>query len=343
MRFDFKNISRPPFFYAIILGIVFAVATAYGANVFYKNYETFKNIIEGMEKTLVSQQKEIIAINTKLEIIKNESDSKTKELEKTLETEKQKRSAETKNIEEKIRTTEIKTAEAQSQIKKQEESARQKLSELEEKVSKNTYDLSSVVSQWRPIIANLECEFRYADTDRLYSKSSGSGIVIKFGNTPDSILTNKHVITDENGYGASSCSVKLLDANNETFSSSDVRKSSKNYDLGYIYIKNPSDRVKKLTSSFPDLCSQKPSIGDGVVILGYPSIGSKENLTATEGIVSGFDGDYFITSAKVDQGNSGGAAILIKNNCLLGIPSFATLGKVESLARILDIWTAVEK
>ena len=188
----------------------------------------------------------------------------------------------------------------------------------------------------------MECQFRYSDTGRLYQKSSGSGIAIKFDNTPSAILTNKHVLIDSNGYGADSCSAKLLDSN-ETLSSSDIRSSAKDYDLGYIYINNPSDYFKNLTSSFPALCSQKPSLGDEIVVLGYPSIGSKNNLTATEGIASGFDGDYFITSAKVEQGNSGGAAILLKDNCLLGIPTFVTLGKVESLARILDIWTAVEK
>ena len=188
----------------------------------------------------------------------------------------------------------------------------------------------------------MECQFKYSDTGRLYQKSSGSGIAIKFGNTPSAVLTNKHVLVDSNGYGADSCSAKLLDSG-ETLASSDIRNSAKEYDLGYIYINNPSDYFKNLTSNFPSLCSQKPSLGDEIVVLGYPSIGSKNGLTATEGIVSGFDGNYFITSAKVEQGNSGGAAILLKDNCLLGIPTFVTLGKVESLARILDIWTAVEK
>jgi len=342
-----KSHISTPVLLMIIFGIIFAGGSAYATRTLYENYKTeriaLKNELGEIKNVLRSQQEELDKTNDELETVKSDSAQKTKGLEKTLESEKQKRLADAKTLEEKIRLAEIKAAETQSQARAREESAQKKFSELEEKVSKTTYSLSSIVAQWRPIIANLECEFRYGDTGRLYSKSSGSGIVIKFGNTPDSVLTNKHVVTDESGYGASSCSIKLLDANNETITSSDMRSSSKGYDFGYIYIGNPSDRVKKLTSSFPNLCPQKPSTGDSVVILGYPSIGSKENLTATEGIVSGFDGDYFITSAKVDQGNSGGAAILLKDNCLLGIPSFAALGKVESLARILDIWTAVEK
>ena len=84
-------------------------------------------------------------------------------------------------------------------------------------------------------------------------------------------------------------------------------------------------------------CVDKPVIGDQVVILGYPSVGAEEGITATEGIVSGIDDDYYVTSAKIEQGNSGGAAILVKNNCLLGLPTLVVAGKIESLARILPI------
>ncbi len=65
-------------------------------------------------------------------------------------------------------------------------------------------------------------------------------------------------------------------------------------------------------------------------------------MTVTEGIISGFDENYFITSAKVEQGNSGGAAISLKNNCYLGTPTFSTKGNLESLARILDVKVLVE-
>ena len=302
-----------------------------------------ENILEYAVDALSAQQEELEKIKEGLGIVQKDTSKKTKDLEKTIIAEREKRTAETKSLEEKIKQAEIKSAAVESARKAQEESAQNKISALEEKISQTkTYSLSSIISDWRPLIANLECQFRYSDTGRLYQKSSGSGIAIKFDNTPSAILTNKHVLVDGSGYGADSCSAKLLDSN-ETLSSSDIKSSAKDYDLGYIYINNPSDYFKNLTSNFPTLCSQKPSLGDEIVVLGYPSIGSKNNLTATEGIVSGFDGNYFITSAKVEQGNSGGAAILLKDNCLLGIPTFVTLGKVESLARILDIWTAVEK
>ena len=310
----------------------------------YKDKIIFQeNILEKTVNILSAQQGELEKIKEELNLAQKGLDKKTKDLEKTIAAEKEKRAAETKILEEKIKQAEIKSVATESARKAQEESASQKISALEEKISQaKTLNLSSIISQWRPLIANVECQFRYSDTGRFYQKSSGSGIAIKFDNTPGAILTNKHVLVDGNGYGADSCSAKLLDSG-ELLNSSDTRSSSKGYDLGYIYINNPSDYFQNLTSNFPSLCSQKPSLGDEIVVLGYPSIGSKNGLTATEGIVSGFDGNYFITSAKVEQGNSGGAAILLKDNCLLGIPTFVTLGKVESLARILDIWTAVEK
>jgi len=250
---------------------------------------------------------------------------------------------ETKNLNEKAKKAETNSLAIESTRKTQEESSQKKITSLEEKLSKvKLYDITSVISQWRPIIANVECQFKYSDTGRIYQTSSGSGIALKFENAPSAILTNKHVITDNNGYGADSCSVKLLDSS-EKIISFDTRKIIKDYDIGYIYITNPSDYFKNITSVFPSLCAQKPSLGDEIVVLGYPNIGSTSGLTATEGIISGFDGNYFVTSAKVEQGNSGGAVILLKNNCLLGIPTFVTLGKIESLARILDIQTAVEK
>jgi len=314
-----------------------------------KNFQNLKTKLDSQNdslrliaQSLISQQTQIDQIEEELDIAKTDSDKKAKELENILASESEKRIDETKKLEEKIRQAELRGVKTESLIKAQEESAQEKISALEEKISKaKAYDTTSIISQWKPLIANVQCEFRYSDTGRLYYQTSGSGIAIKFGNTPSLILTNKHVITDSSGYGADSCKTKLLESG-ETISGSDTRSSSKGYDLGYIYINNPSSYLEKLTSQFPDLCSAKPSLGDEIIVLGYPSIGSKDNLTATEGIISGFDDKYFITSAKVEQGNSGGAAILLKDNCLLGIPTFVTLGKVESLARILDIWTAVE-
>jgi len=84
----------------------------------------------------------------------------------------------------------------------------------------------------------------------------------------------------------------------------------------------------------------KPSnvlIGDKVTVVGYPAFGGW-TLTATEGIVSGFEntqyGLIYKTSAKIDSGNSGGIAIDNSKKCSLGIPSWATQGTFEGLGYV---------
>ena len=87
-------------------------------------------------------------------------------------------------------------------------------------------------------------------------------------------------------------------------------------------------------------CKTVPNLGDPVIMLGFPAIGSPTGVTVTQGIISGYDGDYFITDAKIDHGNSGGVAINLDGNCYLGLPTWAATGEIESLARILK-WQAI--
>ncbi|KKR76010.1 MAG: hypothetical protein UU20_C0036G0011, partial [Parcubacteria group bacterium GW2011_GWE2_40_8] len=46
--------------------------------------------------------------------------------------------------------------------------------------------------------------------------------------------------------------------------------------------------------------------------------------------------DYYVTSAKIEFGNSGGIAVSTKNNCILGIPTFVKAGQIETLGRVLS-------
>lgn len=97
---------------------------------------------------------------------------------------------------------------------------------------------------------------------------------------------------------------------------------------------------------FPKICSQDELVvGIDIVALGFPGIGGNSfigfpalSLTATEGIISSDPwGHYFISSAKIDQGNSGGGAFLKTNGCLAGMPTFVSVGKMESLARFINL------
>lgn len=79
--------------------------------------------------------------------------------------------------------------------------------------------------------------------------------------------------------------------------------------------------------------------GDRISILGYPAAGG-DTLTVTDGIVSGFETEgevrYVKTSAKIDIGNSGGAAIE-ESGCIVGIPTSVRQSRLQTIGRILDL------
>ena len=227
--------------------------------------------------------------------------------------------------------------EESSQRIAQEKAAKQIIARLENKVNNasapQTSNLASIVSQWSGIIGKIECDF-VKNREQWVSEGSGTALGL---NGQTVLLSNRHVLVPDN-ITPSTCRTKLP-SNSSIYSGDDIRVSSAGADWAVLYISNPDSQIKSITATQPAMCKNKPSVGDGVVILGYPTVGSKTGITATEGIIAGYDGDFFITSAKVEHGNSGGAAILLKDNCLLGIPTFAETGTVESLARILDIST----
>lgn len=74
--------------------------------------------------------------------------------------------------------------------------------------------------------------------------------------------------------------------------------------------------------------------GDDLWVVGYPQVGGF-TLNVTDGIISGAAGGYLKTSAKVEQGNSGGAAFH-ESGCWIGIPTFSSVGGVESIGYILS-------
>ena len=94
--------------------------------------------------------------------------------------------------------------------------------------------------------------------------------------------------------------------------------------------------MRQTVSTLNSVCRVKAASGDRIVVLGYPAIGAKGDVTVTEGIISGYEEKFYITSAKIEQGVSGGVAVLVDKNCYLGIPTFVRAGEVESLGRILD-------
>ena len=205
---------------------------------------------------------------------------------------------------------------------------------------------SSVVNKWKNEIAYIECNISDPTTGKALLAQSGSGYYMS---DPTSnwymVITNKHVAQFEvsGSYKyATDCSVQIPgDTQAVSVPHSDMSGSGNNeVDIMGLTIKNPSAYMIKKPMKIQTTCrtlSDGVNIGDKVLILGYPGIGSRSGITVTDGIISGIDFPYYVTSAKIEHGNSGGVAVLVKNNgCYLGIPTSAATGEIESLGRILD-------
>jgi hypothetical protein len=167
---------------------------------------------------------------------------------------------------------------------------------------------------------------------------SGSGFLTDLTDMEISVMTNKHIILDREGFVAEFCMIFFLDGENYTIHASNndfyhsPSKDKAILVLGGIRQKT-RDLVKIRRGYY---CTKRPDIGEKIVVLGYPGIGSGDGITATEGIISGYDGDYYVVSAKMDVGNSGGIAVSVKSNCIIGMPSASRGGGLESLGRILS-------
>lgn len=208
-------------------------------------------------------------------------------------------------------------------------------------------DLPRIIKQWHPVVAKVSCYFKESE-ERVYLQT-GSGFFVGVTDNNLKVFTNRHVLRDEENPSLvpDMCEVSLPGSNESfltehvTGTSSDLYQSTTTLDWGYVRISYP---IKEFTSSLSkdlNICTTKQSLGTPLVILGYPGVGSKHDITVTQGIISGYDDDYYVTDAKIGHGNSGGVAIAIdtkrNTSCYLGMPTYAEVGEVISLGRILDV------
>jgi hypothetical protein len=208
----------------------------------------------------------------------------------------------------------------------------QKPQTIIKEIPSQSTSIADIVSEWGPVIPIVFCNFN-ASNESL----EGSAILFQKGTTGIfGILTNKHIINNGISF-ADNCEIQFPnDPQIITVSNVNMATAPDDVDAAQIIINNPDANIKELISkSNMYFCPSPPNVGDEIVILGYPAIGSSSGITATDGIVSGYDGNYYVTSAKVEHGNSGGVAIDVKRNCDLGVPTYVDAGSLESLARIL--------
>lgn len=207
------------------------------------------------------------------------------------------------------------------------DNAASQIEKLENQIvsSASDEDSSELVSEWEGRVGYIVC------SDGVY-EWSGSGTAFLDSAGGAYVMTNYHVVED-----AYACDVYFPgDDYYYPVDYDSIFWDDSPYDWALLYIGTPSRQLS--ASLFPeDTCYPSDmSIGDDIVVLGYPGNGASATITVTEGIISGFDEDYIVTDAKIDHGNSGGAALLASSGCYLGIPTASVAGQLESLGRILD-------
>ena len=197
----------------------------------------------------------------------------------------------------------------------------------------------ALIAKWSDITVKLNC--RYESGARTFGSALyvGPAFDINFGAGNDHvILSNSHVL-EEGIEDPTSCTFRWNDGSELKITIEDgMIQYFQDLDAAYLAI-DFTDVPQYISSSQVafQTCNINPTSGDEMLILGYPRIGSSQGITSTEGIVSGYDSPYYITSAKISRGNSGGLAVLVSQDCYVGIPTLVRADEVESLGRILDI------
>lgn len=199
---------------------------------------------------------------------------------------------------------------------------------------------ADIVAEWQNRVAEVICFF-HEGTGVVSSQGSGTlaNLTDVDGSTMMVAITNRHVMSYNNDTPYA-CSIAINEEGSRMVTNADAFLSGTLEDYGYINLNKASivdeDTWDSVVSKPMKNClDSEVKMGDNIVILGYPAIGTNSGITVTQGIVSGIETDFYVTNAGIDHGNSGGAAILTKDDCYLGIPTWVESGSFESLGRIL--------
>jgi S1-C subfamily serine protease len=198
--------------------------------------------------------------------------------------------------------------------------------------------LPGIIAQWSPIVSVLTCNFRDR-TGGVVGQQNGSGILSRRDGSYY-VITNEHAF-DLAGSGTSTLydCIAQFPGDSALFSipAADIVADASGADAGALLIRQPDPHLTALSSAdHRGWCASAPHLGDAVLVLGYPWAAGEFTLTATEGIVSAVAADRYLTSAPIDTGSSGGAAIDVPNDCLIGMPTRVAPGTYENLGEILS-------
>lgn len=197
---------------------------------------------------------------------------------------------------------------------------------VEEKKPIVTYTTQDIIKTWRPYVVRVTCIFLDANGSKK-SYSDGSGLLSNNPSKGSIIVTNKHVFSPANMASSDYCEVYFPESKEVVkVDKKDRFVNGKGYDLGALVITQPSSYVSELTkaqlTNTKD-CPANQDSTDNIIIVGYPKGSSKEDISYKEGQLVGYRNPYFISSATVVEGYSGGIAVSLKDNCFVGTVSAA--------------------
>ncbi|MDQ5883413.1 MAG: serine protease Do [Patescibacteria group bacterium] len=205
---------------------------------------------------------------------------------------------------------------------------------------KENHKLEDVVKDWRPYVVRVTCITLDSNGNKK-SYSDGSGFLSKGINRGTVVLTNRHVLYVKDGVSSDYCNIYFPESKEVVrVEKKDRSISGKDHDMAVLVINQPSEYVSNLIknnqATSKDCKTANTDSVDDILIMGYPIGKPKDDISYVQGKISGYQEDYFISTATIVSGYSGGVAVSLKDNCYLGIPTYA---KKDDLSKslILDI------
>lgn len=231
------------------------------------------------------------------------------------------------------------------------DSLQQEVNRVEKNINKKI-DFTKIF----PSIVKIHCLYEGEELSLFGDGNSGSGIIFS---PAGYVLTAKHIPQSDPINNPEKllkdCLVIPSTANGELEIEQyvaevyEVSTQKSNYDLAILKINGEIidgniveiDNKQNQFTGFDNLfyCglgNYNINIGDKNYVLGYPAI-SDSNLMISDGVIaSHFNDVYYLTTAKVDSGNSGGI-VINENGCGLGMILRVNDGDFENYGVILPI------
>ena len=322
------------FWTLFILGtVVTGTLSAMGFLLYSQQKDLSQEISSRLDSMERQQQEELALITSSFRELQVGLQIENTELEKLLQKQEQEFSTQIEDIERQKDIADKLLTEDKQELAANISALSEKLVDLES-ISK-----PALIAKWSDIAVKLSCLYDSG------ARTFGSGMFVgdSFnidlkGNARNVILSNSHVLEEE-GEVPRVCTIRWNDA---TESEVVIQDGQISYfdDLDGAFMEISLSDVPAYiqnSASTYTTCDLLPTSGDELIVLGYPRIGSSDGITSTEGIVSGYDRPFYVTSAKISRGSSGGLAIATASDCYVGIPTLVRADEVESLGRILDI------